>query len=172
MPGVHQSAPKERGHQVSLMQRIYSRSDCTVICLGVSDRDHAPIVADLVADVDCMIRDLDKRADFDWGPNSFPIPGGGEPLLSHRGWESFGILLHQPWFTRGWVVQEAALGPGTVGPWADTEIAWSKLLRVCIWKTRRAPELPNRQHLWLSDLHLQGFLSSKRPRSHHIPGRG
>lgn len=142
---------------MSLMQRIYNQSDRMLICIGVPDRDHAPILADLVADVDCMIQNIYKRADFDWGSNSFPIPGGRESLLSHSGWESFGILLQQPWFTRGWVVQEAALGLDAVILWADTEIVWFKLLRVDIWWIRSSLKLPNRQHLWLSDLHLRGF---------------
>lgn len=154
---INQADPKERGHQVSLMQHIYKRSSCTLICLGVSGHVHAPIVAALVADIDYMMQNVFGRADFDWDSNSFPFPDKGEPLLLHSGWESFGVLLQQPWFSRGWLVQEAALGPEAHVLWADTEIDWLKIVRAYVWRIWRALELPNIQHLWLSDLHLYGF---------------
>ncbi|RKL08557.1 hypothetical protein BFJ70_g16789 [Fusarium oxysporum] len=154
---INQTDAEERGHQVSLMGQIYKESSCTLICLSVSGHVHAPIVADLVADVDFMIQSIFGRADFSWGPNSFPLPDEGEPLLSHRGWESFGVLLQQPWFRRGWVVQEAALGPSALVLWADTAINWLKIMQAYIWCIRRALRLPNIQQLWMSDLHLGGF---------------
>ncbi|KAI9736117.1 MAG: hypothetical protein M1818_006293 [Claussenomyces sp. TS43310] len=154
---INQANPKEQGHQVSLMKHIYKKSNCTLICLGASSYIHAPMVAALVADVDYMIQNVFGRADFDWASNSFPFPDKGEPLLSHSGWESFGVLLQQPWFSRGWVVQEAALGPEALVLWADTTIDWLKIVRAYIWRIRRALKHPDIQHLWLSDLHLQGF---------------
>jgi hypothetical protein len=51
---INQADPKEQGDQVSLMAHIYRKSNCTLICLGVSDHVHKPIVADLVADIDHM----------------------------------------------------------------------------------------------------------------------
>jgi hypothetical protein len=154
---INQADLKEQGHQVSLMKHIYNESNCTLICLDASGHAHAPRVAALVADIDYMIQNVFGRADFDWDSNSFPFPDKEEPLLSHSGWESFGVLLQQPWFSRGWVVQEAALSPKALVLWADTEFDWLKLVRAYIWRIRRALKLPNIQHLWLSDLHLQGF---------------
>ncbi|UPK95894.1 hypothetical protein LCI18_006829 [Fusarium solani-melongenae] len=154
---INQADTQECGHQVSLMGQIYKQSSCTLICLGASAHAHAPIVAELVADVDSMIQRVFGRADFSWAPNSFPLADEDEPLLSHRGWESFGILLQQPWFRRGWVVQEAALGQSTVVLWADTTINWLKIVRAYIWCTRRALRLPEIQELWMSDVHLDGF---------------
>jgi len=154
---INQEDRQEKGHQVSLMKDIYSRSICTLICLGRSDHAHAPIVGDLVADVNTMIQLIFERPDFTWGSNSFPFPGKEDPLLSHRGWTSFGVLLQQPWFRRGWVVQEAAVGRDARLLWADTNIDWFNLVRAYVWYIRRALRLPDIQQLWLSDLHLQGF---------------
>lgn len=169
---INQVDSKEQGHQVSMMEHIYKKSNCTLICLGVSEHVHAPIVADLVADVDDMIQKVFERADFNWDPNSFPMPDEGEPLLSHSGWESFGILLQQPWFRRGWVVQEAAFGRNALVIWADTHIDWLKLVRAYIWYLRRALKLPNIHQLWLSDLHLHGFYIRHKREAHHFPFRG
>lgn len=154
---INQADPNEQGHQVSMMGDIYEKSNCTLICLGASDHDHATAVAGLVKDVDLKIQSVFGRADFDWSANSFPIPDESDPLLSHGGWASFGVLLRQPWFKRGWVVQEAALGRDAVVRWADTEINWLELVQAYIWCIRRALKLPSIEQLWLSNLHLQGF---------------
>ncbi|KAH6889168.1 heterokaryon incompatibility protein-domain-containing protein [Thelonectria olida] len=158
---INQADPKEQGHQVSLMERIYRKASCTLICLGTSDRVHAPAVADLVTGVDRMIQNVFGRADFEWCQNSFPFPDDGEPLVSHSGWDSFSIMLQQPWFKRGWVVQEAALGRDAVVLWADTAIEWLSLVRAYVWGIRRALKLPDIQHFWLSDLHLQGLYGQR-----------
>ncbi|KAH7067481.1 heterokaryon incompatibility protein-domain-containing protein [Paraphoma chrysanthemicola] len=156
---INQADPEELGYQVSLMGEIYKKSTCTLICLGPSDHGHASIVEGLVTDVDYRIQSVFGRANFDWSANSFPFPDEDDPLLSHSGWASFGILLHQPWFRRGWVVQEAALGPDVVVRWGDTNINWLKLVRTYIWCVRRALKLPSYERLWLSKLHFESFHS-------------
>ncbi|KAF1953696.1 HET-domain-containing protein [Byssothecium circinans] len=144
---INQADPEELGYQVSLMGVIYKKSNCTLICLGPSDHGHATIVEGLVTDVDYRVQCVFGRADA----NSFPFPDENDPLLSHSGWTSFGVLLQQPWFRRGWVVQEAALSRDAVVRWGDTDINWLKLVRTYIYFER----------LWLTKLHLQGFHSRR-----------
>lgn len=158
---INQANPQEQGRQVSLMGRIYKKSSCTLVCLGRSDYAHAPVVADLMAEVNSMIQLIFGREEFTWGPNSFPFPDKEDPLVLHRGWASFGVLLQQPWFRRGWVVQEAALGRNTRLLWADTDVGWLDLVRAYVWYVRRALKLPSMQQVWLSDLHLQGFYTQR-----------
>ena len=55
---INQADPKEKGYQVSLMEQVYKKSSCTLICLGASDHVHAPVTADLVADVDNLIQEV------------------------------------------------------------------------------------------------------------------
>ncbi|KAH7305871.1 heterokaryon incompatibility protein-domain-containing protein [Stachybotrys elegans] len=159
---INQADTEERGHQVSLMHQIYKRSKRTLICLGASDHGHATIAAGLVDDVDLRFRSVFGQADFDWSANSFPFPNGDDPLRSHSGWASFGVLLRQPWFKRGWVVQEAALGQDdAVVQWGDVQINWMKLVQAYIWFIRKAQKLPSVEQLWLSDLHLQGYIQRR-----------
>lgn len=153
---INQADPNEQGEQVFLMDQIYTKSSCTLICLGKVDNDHARIVADIVELANHTIQKVFDRASFDWEPNSFPFPDEGSPLLSHSGWQSLGVLLKQPWFKRGWVVQEAALSRSALILWAETEIDWANLMRVYIWRYWRALILPDTE-LHLSDLHLHGF---------------
>lgn len=158
---INQADVKERGHQVSLMGEIYKKSACTLICLGMSDQALAPIAADLVTNVDFMLQSIFGRADFSWEPKSFPFPEDGNPLLSDTRWESLAVLLQQPWFRRGWVVQEAALGQRAVILWAGTTIIWLKLLRAYFWAVFRALRVPHFHQLWMSNLHLESFYTQR-----------
>ncbi|KAL2138045.1 hypothetical protein VTI28DRAFT_7582 [Corynascus sepedonium] len=139
------------------MGRIYGKSSCTLVCLGTSSGAHTSIVADLLADVNRMIHLIFEQEDFSWARNSFPFPEKEYPLVSHPGWTSFGVLLQHPWFRRGWVVQEAALGRDTHLLWGKTEFDWLNVVRAYVWYVRRALKLPSIGHFWLSDLHLQSF---------------
>lgn len=158
---INQANSQEQGRQVSLMGLIYKKSSRTLICLGRSDHAHASAVADLVAEVNSMMQLVFGREEFTWEPNSFPFPDKEDPLVLHRGWTSFGVLLQQPWFRRGWVVQEAALGRDTRLLWADTDVGWLDLVRAYVWYIRRALKLPSMQQVWLSELHLQGFYTQR-----------
>lgn len=42
-------------------------------------------------------------------------------------------MVRQPWFTRGWVVQEASLGPDADILWASVQIGWVSVLRANYW---------------------------------------
>ncbi len=157
---INQQDPKEQGAQVSMMGTIYARSTSTLICLGDSDPFHASHTAKLVSDVNGMIERTLSEADDDWEPNSFPWPEESQLLGSEVQWQSFGVLLGQPWFTRGWVVQEAALSQSAVLLWAKMDFSWIALLRTYCWARSRA--LIVSDELRLSYLHLQAF-SSLRP---------
>lgn len=158
---INQTDATEREHQVSMMGEIYKTSRCTLICIGSTGHVHAPVVADLVANVDSMIQSVFRRNDFSWCAKSFPYPDKDEPLLTHHGWDSFGVILQNPWFRRGWVVQEAAVSPGALGLWAGSVIDWDKIVQTYFWAIIRAHKLPSIQNLWMSDLHLEGYYTRR-----------
>lgn len=157
---INQEDREEKGLQVALMAEIYKTSSCTVICLGQNDAEaHASPAAGLLADVNAMMDGVLRDKSFSWKPNSFPDPDPDEALLSDARWESVAILTGQPWFSRGWVVQEAALGPDARILWGDVEIDWLQLLRAYSWVHSRANLIRfnvfgNRSISWL---HLMAF---------------
>lgn len=109
---INQADNEEKALQVSLMAEIFRRSTRTLICLGSNDAgEHAEAAAGIITAVNHMMDKVFHDKDFSWEPDSFPFPDADEPLLSDPRWESFATLTGQPWFERGWVVQEAALGP-------------------------------------------------------------
>lgn len=157
---INQEDREEKGLQVALMAEIYKSSSCTVICLGRNDaQTHAVHAAGLLADVNAMMDRVVQDKDFSWKPDSFPEPDSDDPLLSDTRWESVAILTGQPWFSRGWVVQEAALGPDARILWGDVEIDWLQFLRAYSWVHSRAISIHfnvfgNRSISWL---HLMAF---------------
>lgn len=136
---INQADNEEKALQVSLMADIFRKSTRTLICLGSNDAgQHAEAAAGIITAVNDMIDKVFQDEDFSWEPDSFPIPNGDEPLLSDPRWESVATLTGQPWFRRGWVVQEAALGPVAEIIWGGVHIDWLRLLRAYSWIHARA----------------------------------
>lgn len=164
---INQQDTQEKGHQVALMGEVYKSSCCTLICLGYSTESWPREVATLIQDVEGM---MDRVMKFylvnHKGWDSFPYPKAGDRLLSRERWESWTELVSQPWFSRGWVVQEAALGPESLVLWAGETIPWVSLLRVQHWLNKRSHHLigghPNELSV-LSPLHT----NTLEVRRHH-----
>lgn len=136
---IDQDMLKEKNHQVYMMGRIYASSQRTLICLGTDpdNRDHARGALGVIFDANKMIQDEFQKPDFSWEADSFPWPPSDDPLVNDSRWQSVAILFKNPWFSRGWVVQEAALGREASLLWAGYEIALLELLRVRMWYVTR-----------------------------------
>ncbi|KAI1086350.1 heterokaryon incompatibility protein-domain-containing protein [Rostrohypoxylon terebratum] len=157
---IDQKNNQEKGQQVAAMGRIYQASECTLICLGsgAEFREHASNTASIIQEVEAMIEGVLNDHNFSGTWDSFPHPDPHDPLVTDHRWESWRILVNHPWFLRGWVVQEAALGPDAKIMWAGTEIPWISLLRVYPWLAYRgSPQMQSSDRFWLSPLHVQKF---------------
>lgn len=150
---INQDDEEEKNRQVALMGRIYETSRCTLICLGLGlgteDREYASAVAGLIAEVETLIQEVFEDPKFSWDWDSFPWPPADHALLRDYRWDSWVQLVQQPWFRRGWVVQEAALGPDALMLWAGEEVRLVSLLRVFLWMMSRARLLmPEFKNIW------------------------
>ncbi|KAI8953594.1 heterokaryon incompatibility protein-domain-containing protein [Xylaria longipes] len=144
---IDQENNKEKSHQVAAMGRIYETSECTLICLGSEPKfqQHASDAAALIREVDEMIESVLYGRGFSGAWDSFPHPDADDPFVNDPRWKSWGELMNCPWFHRGWVIQEAALGPE------------AKIL-VYSWLAYRAsPQMRSSGQFWLSPLHMQRF---------------
>lgn len=150
---IWQENKEEKGQQVSLMTRIYKTSRCTLICLGFDRTDEEGIrtaadVASLVDEVDKMIQQVFDNDDFSWDEDSFPRMRENDPLIFDARWNAWDKMILLPWFSRGWVVQEAASRPEASVLWEKTEIKWSRILRVNYWLNMRVDQwIPTRRHI-------------------------
>lgn len=147
---INQADHREKGQQVTVMGEIYQRSSCTLICFGLKQEQHsdAQDAAALTADVNRMMQDIFDDPGFSWDWDAFPYINRDSPLAMDGRWESWMRLITQPWFSRGWVVQEAALGPNACVLWAGVEIDWMSLLRANYWWANRAMHLWPISHCW------------------------
>lgn len=158
---IWQENKEEKGQQVSIMKRIFETSHCTLICLGIDCTDEEEIrtatrAAALVDEVDKMIQQVFDDDAFSWEEDSFPKIEANDSLVLDARWNAWEKMLSLPWFSRGWVVQEAASGPEAFVLWAKTEIKWSRILRVNYWLEMRVKHWDHRKRL-LPRLHVEQY---------------
>lgn len=159
---INQKDLQEKGQQVGLMGQIYEKSSCTLICLGAKSEheQHAKNAERLVLEVNMRIANVLSHPDFPWDWNCFPYIDADNPIYTDRRWASWVELVSQPWFFRGWVVQEAALGPDCVVLWAGMELPWLSILLVYFWVWQRAIIfMPTLSGWTISRSHSQTFTS-------------
>lgn len=159
---IDQDNDIEKGHQVRLMGRVYSSAQMVLITLGNDETRRKPAkeAASIISEVNQMVlRTLasPKCQDRDW--DSFPFPPRNDPLLSDQRWESVAILVDQPWFNRGWVIQEAGLARDAKILWGSVEIPWIDLLRIYEWVYARAYIISSKFDVSIIYLHIDIYES-------------
>ncbi|VUC23445.1 unnamed protein product [Clonostachys rosea] len=111
---IDQSNIRERGHQVRYMSRIYSGADRVVIWLGYVKIESEHTLS--------ALREFEKRVpprawngwhydDPEWSKvwkdaQTYLLGGHGSDEIGRQSGLRF--LMKQPWFTRVWILQEAA----------------------------------------------------------------
>lgn len=164
---INQEDPKERGHQVSLMDQVYAKARQVLIYLGPDAGGHGARVKSLVHDVSAMVQKTYARSGF--AQDSFPFPEPGEPLLSDPRWEALASMLEVPWFQRGWVVQESGLASMASILWGGVEMPWLSFMRTYYWVPRRRRQRSSMKVMSviagkLNDLYVDTFTSLTEPR--------
>jgi len=150
---INQDDNVEKGHQVALMGALYARADRVLVCLG-SDPDYeeeAEAVSGLVSDVSAMVLRTLENIEITW--DTFPFPDPDDPLLTDERWHAMRVLFDQPWFERGWVVQEVWLGRSPRLLWSGRDIGWLEIVRSYLWMNTRAAEIYARHALTLLTMH-------------------
>lgn len=149
---INQDDTKEREAQVQLMGRLYSQSVRTLIWLGPCAKAHDSAWA-LIDQIYNIFRheypearsltDLSLRLYSDMHHAASGLPGwdSGE-------WEELRTLLHVPWFTRIWIVQEVVLSPrDPLVVHGKHLYPWHRLAWAATWLRRsgylRLPEIPD-----------------------------
>jgi hypothetical protein len=103
---INQNDLGERGQQVGIMGSIYAKAARVIIWLG-HDEDHVgPEILRMVSQHDTL------------------------DSLSQSQTDAVARLLKTAWFSRVWVIQEAALSQSPYVLWGQTEIDWRSLMFV------------------------------------------
>lgn len=133
---INQDDNEEKSQQVSVMGKIYSQAVKVLICFspdqtgGCAQQAH-----DFLHDVNNTFERTLEGISGDW--DSFPMPEDDEPLISDPRWSSWDSLVSQPWFKRGWVVQEAGLAKDALLLWGRARIHWLWIQRLMVWGSLR-----------------------------------
>jgi hypothetical protein len=125
---IDQTNDSERSHQVQMMTSIYSTAVEVLIWLG-EEEERVALVFDLVRKfsaaklppVDeawtCVDEVQDPSVYFDLlAPVASPV------------WAALREFLARPWFTRVWVIQEAAVAASCTGFCGSLQISWEDLV--------------------------------------------
>ena len=160
---IDQDNTEERGHQVAIMGHIYRAAERVLISMGPDDNGYGSSLCTLLKDVDSMIEkgcmEVENTSKF------FPWPDPDDPILRDHGWYSLYHLLGQPWFSRGWVVREAAFAQQALVLWGDNEFDWASLMRTYCWLIDRGATLLQSADLLLTrniDLHRYAFMDRNK----------
>ncbi|KAF4486978.1 Heterokaryon incompatibility protein 6, OR allele [Colletotrichum fructicola Nara gc5] len=164
---INQDDEEEKSHQVALMGQIHARASRVLIHLGGGDNGHARKAGSLIRERDAYVRqNLSLLAGIRSLWYGFPRLSTEERdnITNDERWEPLNQMLSQPWFNRGWVIQEAALGQSTDVLWGGEIIAWEQLIRCAAWVCFRCIDV---EEVYMCDrsnihchiqLHLERYL--------------
>ncbi|OTA86511.1 hypothetical protein M434DRAFT_24190 [Hypoxylon sp. CO27-5] len=150
---INQDNTPERSHQVKCMERIYARAIRTLIWLESESESETYSAWQLVDKIYDVFRKEHRDAKF-FTDIPFRIYSDanhaflGIPKWHDASWENLRTLLHQPWFTRVWIIQEVVLSrQDPIILCGELRYPWNRLGWVASWMRRngylRLPEVPN-----------------------------
>lgn len=137
---VNQDDKRERGHQVGIMADIYGSTWRNLVWLGEDD-DYTAAAVESIEELNEEFRretdDLSKVRD-----TLFTFRGqykqSSKQVLAKINPEALEHFYTLPWFSRLWVVQEAALAPQSNCLCGRYEITLERILRAASWLEYRS----------------------------------
>lgn len=131
---INQQDEKERGHQVTIMGRIFKSARRVLVWLGPDIDGEAEDNFALLREVcDVVTNSLEKYGSHSAIPDVPP-----EDLYQYNGlrWISLARMFDLPWFTRLWIIQEVGLARHALMFYGNAEIEWSAVYRAA-WYINR-----------------------------------
>jgi len=140
---INQKNLGERSSQVAMMAELYTKAERVFVSLGESPT--AAHAFEAITNLQPHIRaSLKLHKTF----NAMPKLSAEEIRnLSLLDWKSIQEMLAATWFSRVWVVQEAALGRNVKVLYGSHQFAWRSLMNVLGWLCYPAARL-----YWIHDL--------------------
>ncbi|RKU48735.1 hypothetical protein DL546_000603 [Coniochaeta pulveracea] len=133
---INQQDKAERGHQVSLMGRIYSSARLVLAYMG-SSPGHAGGRAISSLLLDCT-----------------PNMGESRPDTKDPRWKSLGPLFDNSWFTRAWVVQEVGLAKNPRILYDEADVSYRQLMSLVTWLYSETAEFAQENHVLVPSIHV------------------
>lgn len=138
---------EEKGHQVGMMYEIYTKTFLNLIWMGPYDStwtkafDQMRAILQEIADETRNYTDL-RELVYSNGKAAILLTKPFTIDVHTNGFD-FPSLFDNPWFSRLWVVQEAALAPLSVCHYGEFEVSLLDILRSARWLIYKFRQLPD-----------------------------
>jgi hypothetical protein len=131
---IDQDNKREKGHQVQIMQEIYSGAERVIVWLG-EEREDDRLAFDVLSDLNIVLSPQSLlsstgRIGFVHGLNGSKIPDPSRVVPSSSDLEQVVNLLGRQWFRRTWVIQEVASAKDVMIQYGNKEMSWAQLVNV------------------------------------------
>jgi len=137
---IDQEDDVEKGHQVKRMGMVYEHAVEVVVWLGKDDERIAEDCFNLIRETNEY---LDHQLEIYDLASKIPTMTRASPISFEKvRWNKVQKLANLPWFSRLWVLQEAALAKQCQLLWGQHQLNLAELCEICAFFTYR-PDLPN-----------------------------
>ncbi|KAH8763895.1 heterokaryon incompatibility protein-domain-containing protein [Hyaloscypha sp. PMI_1271] len=133
---INQEDDTEKGHQVKRMGKVYENAEEVLVWLGSDSEGIAEDCFNLIRDTNEY---LDHQLEIYGRPWDMPTITKASPISFDKSrWNKVRTLTKMPWFTRLWVVQEAALAKQCVLLWGNNHLSLAELCELSNFVNYRA----------------------------------
>ena len=120
---INQENVQERNSQVQLMATIYSKAAKVIIWLG-EEKENSKNAFQLIRTISAFTQEHPNIVLKEANLESYGLPPWRDNI-----WLAFGAILHRPWFTRVWVIQEVVMSSNAMVACGSEWISWDILVQ-------------------------------------------
>ena len=122
---INQEDDTEKGHQVKRMGKVYENAEEVLVWLGSDSEGFAEDCFNLIRETNEY---LDHQYEIYGGAREMPKITKASPISFDKlRWNKVRTLTKMPWFTRLWVIQEAALAKQCALLWGNNQLSLAEL---------------------------------------------
>ncbi|KAE9371116.1 HET-domain-containing protein [Stipitochalara longipes BDJ] len=133
---INQVDNEEKGHQVKRMRKVYENAIEVLVWLGKDDEGVAEDCFSLIRETN---EHLDHQLEIYGKVIEIPPFIRESPISFDKSrWDRVRKLIDLPWFSRLWVLQEAALAKQCRLLWGENQLSLAELCEMCYFFTYRS----------------------------------
>lgn len=133
---INQADLSERGQQVSIMRRIYTKARRVLVWLGQDKANYARLAFTTICEIVRSWRPPTNPHSFSSYKDAFE-PQKDVLSIDEDGWTALQALFQTDYFTRFWVIQELVLGQKATVVWGDHTVSWGLVGISAAWLLTR-----------------------------------
>lgn len=133
---INQADLSERGQQVSIMRKIYSKARRVLVWLGQDKTNYAKLAFTTICDIVRSWRPASNPNRFTSYKEAFE-PRKEALSIDEDGWTALQAMFQTEYFSRFWVIQELVLGQNATIIWGSHSVDWGLVGISAAWLLTR-----------------------------------